>query len=217
VGRPSYDYEPRHAADSVLYQVVRDHYETFRARAASWRDGEGLPRFIDDEFRGFLRCGWLAGGFARFQCKGCHLDRLIAFSCKGRLVCPSCGGRRMTERAAHLVDHVFPEVPVRQWVLTVPHRVRYALAFDHALCRAVVGVFMRAVLGFLRRRARTLHGIGDGRSGPRPSSSGLGRRSMSTFIPTHSWSTASMRRRETAACSFAQPRPRLRMRWTSCW
>ncbi len=32
--------------------------------------------------------------------------------------------------------------------------MRYLLAWDHALCRAVVGVFMRAVLGFLRRRAR---------------------------------------------------------------
>jgi hypothetical protein len=109
----------------VLYQVVRDHLETFRAQAARVRDGEGLPHFIEEEFRGFLRCGFLAGGFARFQCDGCGLDRLVPFSCKGRAVYPSCGGRRMAERAAHLVDHVFPEVPVRQWVLTLPHRVRY--------------------------------------------------------------------------------------------
>jgi hypothetical protein len=93
-----------------------------------------------------------------------RLDRLVPFSCKGRAVCPSCGGRRMAERAAHLVDHVFPAVPVRQWVLTLPHRIRYLLAWDHALCRAVVAVFIRAVLGFLRRRARE-HGIADGRGG----------------------------------------------------
>jgi Transposase zinc-binding domain len=100
VGRPSATYEPRRAADSVLYQVVRDHYETFVAQTAAFRDGEGLPTFIDEEFRGFLRCGWLAGGFARFRCEGCRLDRLVPFSCKGRAVCPSCGGRRMAERAA---------------------------------------------------------------------------------------------------------------------
>jgi Transposase zinc-binding domain len=88
----------------------------------------GGARFIEEEFRGFLRCGLLAGGFARFRCSGCGLDRLVPFSCKGRAVCPSCGGRRMAERAAHLVDHV--------------------------LCRAVAGVFVRAVLGSLRRRAR---------------------------------------------------------------
>jgi hypothetical protein len=147
-----------------VYQIVRDHYETFRAQGVSRRDGEELPRFIDEEFRGFLRCGWLAGGFARFQCDRCGLDRLHPFSCKGRAVCPSCVGRRMAERAAHLTDHVFPHVPVRQWVLTVPHRLRYVLAWDHALCRAVVGVFIRVVLGHLRRRARA-HGVADGRGG----------------------------------------------------
>jgi len=31
----------------VLYQVVRDHFETFRALAAGLRDGEGLPRFVE--------------------------------------------------------------------------------------------------------------------------------------------------------------------------
>jgi hypothetical protein len=48
VTRPSLAYAPRRAADSVLYQVVRDHYETFAAEAASWREGDGLPRFIDE-------------------------------------------------------------------------------------------------------------------------------------------------------------------------
>lgn len=112
-----------------------------------------------------MRCGFLAGGFARFHCGRCGLDRLVPFSCKGRAVCPSCGGRRMAERAAHLVDHVLPVVPVvRQWVLSLPHRLRYVLAWDHALCRAVTGVFVRAVLGSLRRRARR-HGARDGRGG----------------------------------------------------
>jgi hypothetical protein len=70
----------------------------------------------------------------------------------------------MTERAAHLVEYVFPDVPVRQWVLTLPPRVRYVLAWDHALCRAVVAIYMRAVLGWLRQRARA-RGVRDGRGG----------------------------------------------------
>jgi hypothetical protein len=148
----------------VLYQVVRDHFETFRAEAARVYERDALPRFIEEEFRGFLCCGFLAGGFARFRCARCRLDRLVPFSCKGRAVCPSCGGRRMAERAAHLVDDVFPIVPVRQWVLSLPHRLRYVLAWDHALCRAVSGVFVRGVLGCLRRRARQ-PGVPDGRGG----------------------------------------------------
>jgi hypothetical protein len=70
----------------------------------------------------------------------------------------------MAERAAHLVDRVLPDVPVRQWVLSLPHRLRYLLAWDHDLCRAVAGVYVRAVLGFLRARARRT-GVADGRSG----------------------------------------------------
>jgi hypothetical protein len=164
VGRPSATYASKSPAQGVLYRIVHDHFETFRAEAGRMHDGDGLPRFIDEEFRGFLRCGFLAGGFARFRCAGCGFDRLVPFSCKGRAVCPSCGGRRMAERAAHLVDHVFPVVPVRQWVLSLPHRLRYALAWDHALCRGVTGVFVRAVLGSLRRRARQ-QGAPGGRGG----------------------------------------------------
>ncbi len=164
MSRPSIAYEPRRPAEIALYEIVQDHFETFRVQAASLRDGEGLPRFVEEEFRAFLRCGWLAGGFARFRCASCGLDRLVAFSCKGRGFCPSCGGRRMAERAAHLVDAVLPDVPVRQWVLSLPYGIRYQLAWDHDLCRAVVAVFLRAVLGALRTRARG-NGVADGRGG----------------------------------------------------
>ncbi len=64
----------------------------------------------------------------------------------------------MCELAAHLVEGVFGDVPVRQWVLTLPHRLRCKLAYDHALCRTVLAVFVRALLAFERRRARA-HGI----------------------------------------------------------
>ena len=51
----------------------------------------------------------------------------------------------MTDIAAHLTDHVVPFVPVRQFVLSFPHRLRYRLAYDHARCTAVLRIFMRAV------------------------------------------------------------------------
>jgi len=60
----------------------------------------------------------------------------------------------MAELAAHLVDGVPGGLPVRQWVLTLLHRLRYAVAEDRRLCGAVLAVVVRAVLGFERRRAR---------------------------------------------------------------
>jgi hypothetical protein len=156
-------YRPRAAEHTVLHRIVREHLATFLRTARAQHEG-GLPAFVEQEFRNFLTYGAWARGFARFQCTDCHAERLVPFSCKGRAVCPSCGGRRMAERAAHLVDHVLPAVPIRQWVLSLPHRLRYLLAWDHALCRTVLAIYARTLLGFMRRRARR-HGITDGRSG----------------------------------------------------
>jgi hypothetical protein len=36
----------------------------------------------------------------------------------------------MAETAAHLVDHVFPPLPLRQWMLAEPNRLRYFLQRD---------------------------------------------------------------------------------------
>jgi hypothetical protein len=60
----------------------------------------------------------------------------------------------MAERAAHLVDHVLPDVPIRQWVLTLPPRLRYVLAWRHELCRAVVRLLHPAIERHLRGWAR---------------------------------------------------------------
>jgi hypothetical protein len=150
-------YLRRRPEESVLYNVVQGELETFLARARS-RD-RPVPRFVERELRGFLGCGILAHGFVRVHCDGCGLDRVVAFSCKGRGFCPSCGGRRMADTAAHLVDRVLPEVPIRQWVLSLPFALRYRLAYDAPLASAVLGLFVRAVFASLRRRARRQWGI----------------------------------------------------------
>ena len=67
-----------------------------------------MPGYIEDELRGYLECGLLCFGFARGRCTGCGQAFVVAFSCKGRGVCPSCNGRHMAQTAAHLVDHVIP-------------------------------------------------------------------------------------------------------------
>jgi hypothetical protein len=63
---------------------------------------------------------------------------MLAFSCKGRGVCPSCSARRMAETTAHLVDHVLPPLPVRQWVLSVPKRLCYFLEREPDTVSAVL-------------------------------------------------------------------------------
>ncbi len=95
VARASSTYRPRDAVHSVLHTVIREHLELFLREVSDRGDGEGLPRFVEQEFREFLTCGVLAHGFALVRCERCTFERLVPFSCKGRGFFPSCGGRRI--------------------------------------------------------------------------------------------------------------------------
>ena len=137
---------------SVLYRTLEAHLDRFLA-TISGDESPGLPSFVTRELRAYLRCGVLEHGCVHVRCERCEDEMVVAFSCKGRGFCPSCGGRRMSELAAQLVDRVIPHVPVRQWVLSLPWSLRYQLAFDAGLCRDVLAVFLRVVFGWLSATA----------------------------------------------------------------
>ena len=115
-----------------------------------------LPAFVVSEVEAFLKCGILAHGLVLAKCRDCEWSRAVAFSCQRRGFCPSCMGRRMCDFAARLTDRVIPHVPVRQWVLTVPHPLRAKLAFDPSLTTLVLRELIAVVSSWLRRRARRL-------------------------------------------------------------
>ena len=98
---------------------MQEHTRTFFAEIETGTDS-GLPDFVKDEFEAFFECGILAHGFLRLRCANCAHKKLVAFSCKRRGLCSSCGGRRMAQTAAHLVDHITPRVPVRQRAFSLP-------------------------------------------------------------------------------------------------
>lgn len=145
-------YERHRPEQTTLYRLVQQHAASFIAHTEASTDAE-LPRFIKDEFDAFLECGILAHGFLRLRCGECGHDKLLAFSCKRRGFCPSCGARRMSQTAAHLVDHVIPHVPVRQWVLSLPIPLRVLLAAQPELVTPVLQVVQRVVTRHLLRQA----------------------------------------------------------------
>jgi hypothetical protein len=96
-------YRRRRPERTLLYRTVQTHFETWLAlRRGECDDADAVAGYVEREFRRYLECGILAHGFARAHCAQCGHDFLIAFSCKGRGVCPSCNTRRMVETAAHL-------------------------------------------------------------------------------------------------------------------
>jgi len=74
-----YTYQTRQPDNTVLYQVLAGHIETFISQRES--DGKRLPEFVIKELRGYLRCGILQYGFLRTKCKTCDFERAVPLNC----------------------------------------------------------------------------------------------------------------------------------------
>jgi len=153
VGAPVY---VRHRPErTLLYQLVQEYYPAFKVHLAA--QGRALPGYVEQAFEDYLKCGRLEEGFLRVRCETCHAEHLVAFSCRRRGFCPSCGARRMAESAALLVDEVFPEQPVRQWVLSVPYPLRFLFASRLSLMGQVLGIVYRCIATHLIKKAGFSH------------------------------------------------------------
>jgi len=145
-------HDPR---ETLLYGLVAEHLEPFLAEVRE-RYEQGLPDYVEQELRAYLECGIHAFGFGRARCRECGRELVVAFSCKRRSVCPSCHARRMCGTAAFLTDHVFPDVPVRQWVLSVPFELRLTLARHPDALSAVGRILVAEIFRYQQEAAGAL-------------------------------------------------------------
>jgi len=149
--KPAAVYVRHRPETTLLYQIVQEYWPEFQAELAS--HGRYLPAYVTKEFDEFLKCGRLEHGFLRVRCEACHDEKLLAFSCKKRGFCDSCGARRMVDSAALLVDEILPHQPMRQWVLTVPFPLRFLFASQPAVMGKVLGIVYRTIATHLTRKA----------------------------------------------------------------
>ena len=156
----THTYKRHRPEHTLLYQLVEHHYPEFLEQLS--RQGKSLPRHVEKEFEEFLKCGRLEHGFLRVVCDDCKHEKLLAFSCKKRGFCPSCGARRMTESAKLLVDDVLHGYPVRQWVLSLPIPLRLLLARYPKYLSNIMQIIHRAIAtdiihraGYLKKQANT--------------------------------------------------------------
>ena len=148
---PTARYAPHRPERTLLYSLVQAHWPDFLARREV--EDRPLPEYVREEFETYLRCGVLEHGFLRVVCEHCRAERLVAYSCKKRGFCPSCGARRMAESARHLVDEVFGPRPVRQWVLSFPYPLRFLFASKPEAIGPVLGIVHRVIAGWLADQA----------------------------------------------------------------
>lgn len=128
-------YRPRRARESPLYRLTETHHETFKQlyderfaeRYGFWRTE------VERTLWAFLDCGIEEHGFARVRCDECRREFRVALSCKRRGFCPSCHSKRSVVWAEWLATEVLAEVQHRQWVFTVPKRLRLFFLYDRRL------------------------------------------------------------------------------------
>ena len=141
-------YQRREPSKSVLYRIVssgreelpRVWEERFQAEYGVLRDE--VLETLDQ----YLNCGLLEHGAARVYCDCCRHSFLVAYSCKGRNLCPSCSAKRAVKFAEHLHDAVLEEVPHRHVVCSVPKRLRPFFRYD----RRNLAILFSAAWGSIR-------------------------------------------------------------------
>ena len=72
----------------------------------------------------YLECGILENGFARVVSGKCKAEFLVGYSCKIRMLCPSCHAKRLTVWSEWLGAELLENVPHRMITLTVPKRIQ---------------------------------------------------------------------------------------------
>jgi hypothetical protein len=150
----SHEYKRRDPEETILYKVLEEHAQSFFDMTASDPDRKPLPNFVKREFDKFLSCGVLSEGFVRVKCDDCTQSSVAEFSCKRRGFCPSCAGRRMSERAFNLSDQIIPYVPTRHWVLSLLFELRYWMASDDKLLKQINQILCDEINNYLRKKAR---------------------------------------------------------------
>jgi hypothetical protein len=128
-------YETRNPVESDYYKCIETHFEElegvwddrFKTKYGYWRN------YITDVIYKYLDCGDLKYGFARVKCDTCNTEYLLPFSCKCRYFCPSCHQRRVIEFGEYLYEEILKDVPHRQWVFSIPKRIRPYFMYNRKL------------------------------------------------------------------------------------
>jgi hypothetical protein len=108
-------------------EFERIYPEKYEKTHGFWRP---IIRITIDKF---LKCGDLKEGFARVKCTQCGKELFVSYSCRQKYCCNSCHQKRSLLLAYHLKENVMEEVTHRQFVFTLPKRLRIYFRYDRTL------------------------------------------------------------------------------------
>ena len=123
-------YERRGPDETLLYQIIEQHYPVFSELMAE--QGRELPAYVRREFEDFLKRDRLEHGYLRVRCERCRDEKLVTFSCKRRGFCPSCGARRCRSDTVESASQ-------RRAAMTWIQRLKRVFRVDVETCRRCGG------------------------------------------------------------------------------
>ena len=117
-------YKRRHPEKTEYYRIIEANFEAFeRNYPELFEENYGyLRKDIMPAIYAYLDCGIPENGVARMRCE-CGEDFFVAFSCKKRMICPSCSTKRSIlfgEKVREIVKP-FPHLHV---TFTIPKILR---------------------------------------------------------------------------------------------
>ena len=117
-------YKRRHPEKTEYYRIIEANFEAFeRNYPELFEENYGyLRKDIMPAIYAYLDCGIPENGVARVRCE-CGEDFFVAFSCKKRMICPSCSTKRSIlfgEKVREIVKP-FPHLHV---TFTIPKILR---------------------------------------------------------------------------------------------
>ena len=131
-------YLTRNQKSSPLYGLVGYHFdefervyeERFAEKYGFWR-----PMVVRKVADRFLDCGDLCHEFARirYEKPDCRHEMILACSCQGRILFPSCLAKRAAAFEDWMATEVLADVPHRQFVFTVLKLIRQQFRFDRRI------------------------------------------------------------------------------------
>jgi hypothetical protein len=103
-------YRRRHPERADYYRIIEANYEEFEKQ---------YPDLFEEQYGyfrtetrkaiyAFLDCGIPENGMARIRCEKCGHDFFVAFSCRCRIICPSCSTKRAILFAEKIREMVKP-------------------------------------------------------------------------------------------------------------
>lgn len=133
--KKQFQYQPRHPENTSLYKLVYNYRDELEHRWSELFEHKyGMLREeVLKAFDEYLNCGLLLNGVALAECEDCPHYKLIAFSCKTRGICSSCGAKRSCIFAENLHENVLLHYAHAHQVFAIPKRLRIYFKFNRRL------------------------------------------------------------------------------------